>query len=74
MENKNLILLYIFVAYRSMSNIFSFMMGTCSGIYLAQNYDIPDIKIIGVRVLDYINSLEKKEEAKYKKEDSNKSH
>ena len=28
-----------------MSNFVSFIFGTCSGIYIAQNYDIPDIKI-----------------------------
>ena len=30
-----------------MSNFMSFILGTCSGIYVAQNYDIPDIKIAG---------------------------
>ena len=44
-----------------MSNLFSFIMGTCSGVYLAQNYDIPDIKILTDKILNYLKSIEKKE-------------
>ena len=44
-----------------MSNLVSFLMGTCSGVYLAQNYDIPDIKIVADKILNYLKSLEKKE-------------
>ena len=43
-----------------MSNFVSFIFGTCSGIYIAQNYDIPDIKIATDKILGYLNSLEKK--------------
>ena len=42
-----------------MSNFISFLMGTCSGIYLAQNYKIPDIKIVGSKIVEYLQSLEK---------------
>lgn len=42
----------------------SFFMGACSGVYLAQNYDIPDVKNIGNQIMLYVNSLEKKDEAK----------
>lgn len=43
-----------------MSNFVSFVFGTCSGIFLAQNYDIPDIKIFTSKILFYLQSLEKK--------------
>ena len=39
---------------------YSFLMGMTTGIYLAQNYDIPDIKTIGEKALDYLKSIEKK--------------
>jgi len=51
---NNYIILY-------MSNFISFVMGTCSGIFLAQNYDIPDIKIVTDKIVDYLKSLEKKD-------------
>lgn len=44
-----------------MSNFISFIMGTCSGIFLAQNYDIPDISIFGHKFLEYLKTIEKKE-------------
>lgn len=43
-----------------MNNILSFVVGTVSGMYIAQNYDIPNIKNLGGRVAEYIKSLEKK--------------
>lgn len=43
-----------------MNNILSFFVGTVSGMYIAQNYDIPNIKILGGKVAEYIKSLEKK--------------
>ena len=49
-----------------MSNLFSFLMGTCSGIYIAQNYEIPDIKVVTDKILDYLKSIEKKENDKTK--------
>lgn len=42
-----------------MSNFISFLMGTCSGIYLAQNYKIPDIKLLSSKIVEYLQSLEK---------------
>ena len=39
----------------------SFIFGTCSGIYLAQNYDIPDIKIAANKIIFYLKSLEKQD-------------
>ena len=56
-----------------MTNIVSFVMGTCSGVYLAQNYDIPDIKLIATKFLDYVNSLEKTNNQK-NNDDQNGSH
>lgn len=44
-----------------MTNFISFIMGTCFGLYLDQNYDIPDIKIVGDKIMDYLKSLEKKD-------------
>jgi hypothetical protein len=44
-----------------MTNFISFIMGTCFGLYLDQNYEIPDIKAVGDKILKYLNSLEKKE-------------
>ena len=43
-----------------MSNFVSFVFGACSGVYVAQNYDIPDIKIAADKILCYLKSLEKK--------------
>ena len=45
-----------------MSNFLSFIAGAWSGIYLAQNYDIPDIKIVGDKIIEYLKSLEKKDQ------------
>lgn len=39
--------------------VYSFFMGITVGIYFAQNYDIPDIKNIGDKVVDYLKSIEK---------------
>ncbi len=47
-----------------MSNFISFLMGTCSGIFLAQNYNIPDIKIVGNKIIEYLKSLENKDKEK----------
>lgn len=44
-----------------MTNFISFIMGTCFGLYLDQNYEIPDIKVVGDKILKYLNSLEKKD-------------
>lgn len=44
-----------------MINLQSFVLGTLSGIYIAQNYDIPNVKIISDKVIEYIKDLEKKD-------------
>lgn len=38
---------------------YSFLMGVTTGIYLAQNYDIPDIKNLGDKAFEYLKSIEK---------------
>ena len=40
--------------------VYSFLFGMINGIYLAQNYDIPDLKNMGEKALDYLKSMEKK--------------
>ena len=47
-----------------MMKIYSFIFGIVSGVYIAQTYDIPDIKIIGDKALDYIKTLEKNDKNK----------
>ena len=42
-----------------MNNLLSFFFGIISGMYIAQNYDIPDIKKLGGNLSEYIKSLEK---------------
>ena len=42
----------------------SFVLGTISGVYLAQNYDVPDVKVIGDKLIEYLNSIEKKDNKK----------
>lgn len=42
----------------------SFLLGTISGVYLAQNYDVPDVKVIGDKLIQYLNSIEKKDDKK----------
>ena len=43
-----------------MSNITSFVVGTFTGIYLAQNYDLPDARDLTEKFKDYMQSIEKK--------------
>jgi len=43
-----------------MSNITSFIVGTFTGIYLAQNYDLPDARDLTEKFKDYMRSIEKK--------------
>jgi|TARA_B110000285_G_scaffold69531_1_gene79999 hypothetical protein len=52
--------LLIFIGLR-MFNFQSFIVGTVSGIYIAQNYDIPNVKKLGDKVVDYIKNFEKKD-------------
>ena len=47
-----------------MIHLASFVLGTISGVYLAQNYDLPDVKILGDKLVEYLNSIEKKNDKK----------
>lgn len=42
-----------------MSKFIIFIFGNITGVYISQNYKIPNIKKMSEKVLDYINSLEK---------------
>ena len=42
-----------------MSNFFSFLSGTLIGMYVAQNYQVPDIKNSSSILIKYIKSFEK---------------
>ena len=44
-----------------MSRLTALILGAGVGIYTAQNYDIPDIKKMGDKLIDYIKSMEKKD-------------
>ena len=43
-----------------MSNIISFLSGTIFGAYLAQNYEIVNIKRATEKIIKYLDSIEKK--------------
>ena len=53
--------LLIFIGFR-MFNFHSFIFGAISGIYVAQSYDIPNIKQYGDKLITYIKSIEKKDD------------
>ena len=42
-----------------MSNFISFLGGTIFGLYLAQNYQVPNVKATSMILLTYLKSLEK---------------
>jgi hypothetical protein len=44
-----------------MPRLTAFILGAGIGIYTAQNYDIPDMKKLGEKIIDYIKSMEKKD-------------
>ena len=44
-----------------MSNFLSFISGSIFGMYLAQNYDLPNIKKTSDILYKYIKALEKNE-------------
>lgn len=44
-----------------MSNFFSFVGGTLFGMFLAQNYQVPNVKTASVLLIKYLKSLEKEE-------------
>ena len=39
----------------------SLLLGTMAGVYIAQNYDVPDAKKAGEEFLNYLKSIEKKD-------------
>ena len=45
-----------------MSNFFSFLSGTIFGAYIAQNYNIINIKQTADNIIKYLESIEKKED------------
>ena len=47
-----------------MGNTFSFFLGGFSGVYLAQNYDVPDVKIFTEKVFIYLKEMEKEKKKK----------
>ena len=42
-----------------MNTIFTFCAGIVSGLYIAQNYNVPNVKIASDKLLEYLKSLEK---------------
>ena len=44
-----------------MSNLFTFLGGTVFGMYLAQNYQVPNIKTTSTLLINYLKALEKQE-------------
>jgi len=36
----------------------TFIVGFLVGAYTAQNYDIPNMKVLGTNILNYINKME----------------
>jgi hypothetical protein len=53
--------LLIFIGFR-MINFPSFLLGAVSGIYAAQSYNIPSIKQYGDQFVEYLKSIEKKDD------------
>lgn len=52
-------LFLIFIGFK-MVHFPSLLIGTLAGVYIAQNYDVPDAKKLGDEFLDYLKSIEKK--------------
>jgi hypothetical protein len=42
-----------------MSKFICFILGNISGVYICQNYKVPNIKKLSDKIVEYINSLEK---------------
>ena len=45
-----------------MINFPSFLLGALSGVYAAQSYEIPSIKQYGDKFIQYVKSIEKKDD------------
>ncbi len=54
-----------------MSNFLTFLSGTIFGMYLAQNYQVPDIKTSSTILINYLKALEKQERENNDLDDSN---
>tara|TARA_B100000674_G_C37151676_1_gene606851 strand:+ start:294 stop:473 length:180 start_codon:yes stop_codon:yes gene_type:complete len=52
-------LFLIFIGFK-MVHFPSLLIGTFAGVYIAQNYDVPDAKKLADEFLDYLKSIEKK--------------
>ena len=52
-------LFLIFIGFK-MVHFPSLLLGTLAGVYIAQNYDVPEAKKLGDEFLDYLKSIEKK--------------
>ena len=53
-----------------MSNFFSFLGGTVLGLYIAQNYKVPDVKTTSTWIIKYLKSLEKESDnSNYQRDD-----
>lgn len=42
------------------SQFFFFLLGNASGIYIAQNYTVPDLKKMATRALNIVKVMEEK--------------
>ncbi len=42
------------------SQFFFFLLGNASGIYIAQNYNVPDLKNLATRALNIVKVMEEK--------------
>lgn len=45
-----------------MGNLLSFISGSILGMYIAQNYEIPNVKKSSLALLKYLKSLEKSDD------------
>ena len=52
-------LFLIFIGFK-MVHFPSLLIGTLAGVYIAQNYDVPDAKKLGDEFFNYLKSIEKK--------------
>ena len=41
--------------------MYRFLVGNIVGIYISQNYDIPNIKKVTLKFIEYIKTFEKKD-------------